>query len=677
MGKPSLPRQRRATLRIAIYLRVSTAKQLEGYGLSTQEDMCRALIGLRFANTPHEIVDVFTDGGVSGKLRSRPHFDRMNRLITDKQIDVVVVAKLDRVGRTMEDIHRWVFDTTERGVRVITADGRLDSSDDMFKLMLSILSWMADMEHILIKERTMSGREAKLAEGKWGLGAAPFGFALEGKGAEAAPVRNPEEVRTLELAIEYLVDLGKNLAETCDELNKLNRPTRKGGPWSSTTLRKILMGNAIQGFVRYRDPESGLSEAERDEDGNFVYGDSHEVKLPNILPEERVNAVRAAIKRLSWHKSTAAGRDYLLTKRIISRCGSSYIGAQNTAEQRAAVYRCNGAVGHGTRGGQKCGCPQIQAEAVESFVWDGVVTGLKNHENLRALADQWLGGIPERSDAYRRRIDELEAAVEQNRKSRKSKILTMLALSEEIADEDGSVDKRMVKELKATLMKQEQDLEKELADVQSWLAETEAEEQRIADVLALADQISPRLEELTRRQRRDVIELFNVTAVVTDQARSGVLRPSVVEKWFKENGRLVPDPLTDEQWDRIAHVFPGPKDVRDAKRWTSRRLVLEALFYKARHGLRWAELPSEVLGTTKHTYLKMLAVDLIEGGYLAKAVGLLGSYPGSPLPGPARLPELDIQMTLAEQLAFDELAAPTSWIRSYCETESKSHSLAV
>jgi DNA invertase Pin-like site-specific DNA recombinase len=599
----------------------------------------------------------------------------MNAMISAKLIDVVVVAKLDRVGRTMEDIHKWVFDTTKLGVRVITADGRLDSSDDMFKLMLSILSWMADMEHILIRERTTSGREAKLAEGKWSLGAAPFGFSLEGKGPDVMPVKNADEARTLELAIEYLVDLGKNLSETCDQLNQQGRATRKGKPWSSASLRKILMGNAIQGFVRYRDPDSGLSEAERDDEGNFVYGETHEVKLPKILPDARVRAVRAAIKRLSWHKSTPTGRDYLLTKRIISLCGSNFIGGQNVSEGQEAVYRCNGSVGHNTRGQEKCGCSQIQAEAVEKFVWDAIVIGLKDRANLRALADQWLGGIPERSEAYRLRIDELETAIEKKRKSRKSKILAMLA-SDELTDDAGNVDQEMLTELKAALAKQEQNLDKELNEVRGWLAGVEAEEQRVADVLALADQISPRLEELTERQRRDVIELFDVTARVTNQANSGVLRPSIVERWFKESGKLIPDQLTDEQWERIAHVLPGPKDERDAKRWKSRRLVLDAMFYKARHGLRWTELPKDVLEWTTVRSLKLMVANLVEEGYLEKIVDLLGDYPGSALPALVRLPGLDIRMALAEQLTVDELVTPTSWIRYGCDRESQSQLLA-
>jgi DNA invertase Pin-like site-specific DNA recombinase len=675
--KSTLPRQRRATLRIAIYLRVSTVKQLEGYGLSTQDEMCRAILPAKFINQPYEIVEVFTDEGVSGKLASRPEFDKMNAMIAAGLIDVVVVAKLDRIGRTMEDIHQWVFDTTKtHKVRVITADSRLDSDDDMmFKLTLSILSWMADMEHVLIKERTMSGREAKMAEGKWGLGVPPFGIRLEGKGKDATPVLNEEEQRTIEIAVECLVDLQKNLAETCDELNVRNRPTRMGGPWNSTSLRKIIMGNALLGFTRVRDNESGLSEAERDDDGNFVHGDTHEFKLPEILPQDRVNAARAAVKRLSWTKTNPAGRSYLLTKRIISRCGSAFIGAQNVSAGTPAAYRCNGSVGHHTRGKQKCGCSQINAEAVEQFVWTNVRDALKNRENLRALADQWLGAIPERSESYRIRIDELEASIEKSRKTRKNAVMALLS-KPEFMDDNGNVDQEMLAEVKGSLEKKEQNLEKELRDVQRWLAKAEDEEQRVKDVLALADQISPRLEDLTDRQRQDVIRLFDVKVRVLDDSTSGVLRPSVVEEFFTEHGKLVPDPLTDEQWEQIAHVMPQPRDARDAKRFTSRRLVLDAMFYKARYGLRWTELPEEAVAFTTVRSLKLMAVKMVEEGYLEKAVDLLGDYPGSPVPGPVRLPDVDIQLALADRLTVDELATPASWIRYPCHIEEQSQLLA-
>lgn len=162
MSKKALPRQRKV-LRVAIYLRVSTSKQLDGYGLDVQDERCRAWVDYQLKSIPHTIVDVYCDGGVSGKLAHREDLDRLTADIEADLIDVVVFAKLDRIGRTMRNIHRWVYDVTDHGVRVATADGRIDSNDDMFGIQLSLLAYMAEVEHALILERTMGGRVKKIS----------------------------------------------------------------------------------------------------------------------------------------------------------------------------------------------------------------------------------------------------------------------------------------------------------------------------------------------------------------------------------------------------------------------------------------------------------------------------------------------------------------------------------
>ncbi|WP_275463167.1 recombinase family protein [Streptomyces noursei] len=79
MGKGALARRRtvRGLIRVAIYLRVSTAQQLEGYGLKVQEDQCRAWIAYALRGVNHTVVDVYVDGGISGKLANREDLDRM------------------------------------------------------------------------------------------------------------------------------------------------------------------------------------------------------------------------------------------------------------------------------------------------------------------------------------------------------------------------------------------------------------------------------------------------------------------------------------------------------------------------------------------------------------------------------------------------------------------------
>lgn len=73
MGRAVPPRRnlRQSVVRVAIYLRVSTTQQLEGYGLKVQEEQCRSWLAAYLRHVPHVIADVYVDGGVSGKLARR------------------------------------------------------------------------------------------------------------------------------------------------------------------------------------------------------------------------------------------------------------------------------------------------------------------------------------------------------------------------------------------------------------------------------------------------------------------------------------------------------------------------------------------------------------------------------------------------------------------------------
>ncbi|PZT76337.1 MULTISPECIES: recombinase family protein [unclassified Streptomyces] len=125
MALIALPWQnlQQSAIRVAIYLRVSTTQQLEGYGLKVQEEQCRNWLAASLSHVPHLVADVYVDGGVSGKPARREDLDRMTNDIMAGEVDLVIVGKLDRIGRTMKNIHRWVYDVSDRG-NVALLDGR-------------------------------------------------------------------------------------------------------------------------------------------------------------------------------------------------------------------------------------------------------------------------------------------------------------------------------------------------------------------------------------------------------------------------------------------------------------------------------------------------------------------------------------------------------------------------
>ena len=81
--------------------------------------------------------------------------------------DVLVVAKLDRLGRSMEDCVARVAGLLDDEIHVLTLDGRVDTKGlgKMAKLVVGILAAAAEIERDLILERTNEGRERAMTAG--------------------------------------------------------------------------------------------------------------------------------------------------------------------------------------------------------------------------------------------------------------------------------------------------------------------------------------------------------------------------------------------------------------------------------------------------------------------------------------------------------------------------------
>lgn len=128
------------------------------------------------------IVSEFSDEGFSGKnIKGRPEFTRMMEKIEsgEDDVDFVLVFKLSRFGRNAADVLNSLQTMQDYGVNLICVEDGIDSSKDAGKLMISVLSAVAEIERENIRTQTMAGREQKAKEGKWNGGFAPYGYKLE------------------------------------------------------------------------------------------------------------------------------------------------------------------------------------------------------------------------------------------------------------------------------------------------------------------------------------------------------------------------------------------------------------------------------------------------------------------------------------------------------------------
>ena len=169
---------KKARTKCYIYTRVSTAMQVDGYSLDAQREKLR-----KYADYEDMVIaGEYSDEGFSGKnIQGRHEFQQMLRDVQDCKdgVSYVLVFKLSRFGRNAADVLNSLQLMQDFGVNLICVEDGIDSSKDSGKLMISVLSAVAEIERENIRAQTMAGREQKAREGKWNGGFAPYGYRLE------------------------------------------------------------------------------------------------------------------------------------------------------------------------------------------------------------------------------------------------------------------------------------------------------------------------------------------------------------------------------------------------------------------------------------------------------------------------------------------------------------------
>ena len=147
-------------IKVYIYTRVSTAMQIDGYSLDAQKSRMKAFADFN----DYEIVGEYEDAGKSGKsIEGRIQFNQMMEDIKSGKdgVSYVLVFKLSRFGRNAADVLSTLQVMQDFGVNLICVEDGIDSSKDAGKLMISVLSAVAEIERENIRVQTMEGRIQK------------------------------------------------------------------------------------------------------------------------------------------------------------------------------------------------------------------------------------------------------------------------------------------------------------------------------------------------------------------------------------------------------------------------------------------------------------------------------------------------------------------------------------
>ena len=191
-------------IKVYLYTRVSTTMQIDGYSLDAQKTKMKAFCDYN----EYEIIGKYEDAGKSGKsIEGRVLFNQMMEDIKSGKdgVSYVLVFKLSRFGRNAADVLATLQVMQDFGVNLICVEDGIDSSKDAEKLMISVLSAVAEIERENIRVQTMEGRMQKAREGKWNGGFAPYGYSLIDGKLEV----NEEEASLIRRIIQNPVYSGK------------------------------------------------------------------------------------------------------------------------------------------------------------------------------------------------------------------------------------------------------------------------------------------------------------------------------------------------------------------------------------------------------------------------------------------------------------------------------------
>lgn len=238
-------------IKVYTYTRVSTAMQVDGYSLDAQKAKMKAYADYN----DYEIVGEYEDAGKSGKsIEGRAQFSQMMEDIKSGKdgVSYVLVFKLSRFGRNAADVLSSLQVMQDFGVNLVCVEDGIDSSKDAGKLMISVLSAVAEIERENIRVQTMEGRIQKAREGRWNGGFAPYGYQL----VDGKLIINEEEAEAIRVIYDQYVhtDIGANgIAKYLENhgIRKIPRQNGKNPLFDAHLIRLILKNPVYCGKIAY------------------------------------------------------------------------------------------------------------------------------------------------------------------------------------------------------------------------------------------------------------------------------------------------------------------------------------------------------------------------------------------------------------------------------------------
>ena len=283
--------------RCAIYTRKSTEHNLDlaFNSLDAQREACEAYIKSQAHEGWTLVRDRFDDGGLSGASLERPALQNLLNCLRARQVDIVVVYKVDRLTRSLADFAKLVELFDEHDVSFVSVTQSFNTTSSMGRLTLNVLLSFAQFEREVIGERVRDKIAASKRKGLWVGGPVPLGYRSVGKKLQVAPdsAQLVRKIFTTYLEVGSIAALVAALdrdgvRQVCQKPNDDER-SAKGkfgfGPLAYILKNRIYVGDIVYRGEAYRGEHEPILEP--------ALFDAVQAKLAENAVERRSRRIRS------------------------------------------------------------------------------------------------------------------------------------------------------------------------------------------------------------------------------------------------------------------------------------------------------------------------------------------------------------------------------------------------
>ncbi len=375
-----------------LYARVSTDDQADRGTIDNQIEF-----GTKYSDL-HQIPlqDIYKDDGISGTipLHERAEGNRLMEEAKAGKIKLLLIYKLDRLGRTARVILNAVYDLEQYGVQIRSMTEPFDTSTPAGRFLLTILAGAADLDRSSTLERLWHGANKCAREGKWLGGIVPYGYFVNEDGyleinENLIPGYDISEAEIIRLIFRLITEQKMSTIKIADYLNALGLPTsyvihgrllkrgkrkeKTSGKWLPGRIRNFLVSSTYKGIHRY---------------GKHSKKDREIItrKVPAIISEDVWDQAQQVLNDNRLEATRCAKRQYLLRSLVkcdccgLNFCGSSYHTGKT-------FYVCNGKTSYRGKYQGKCPAKNVPAEWLDNMVWNDCVNFIMNPGEALATLD--------------------------------------------------------------------------------------------------------------------------------------------------------------------------------------------------------------------------------------------------------------------------------------------------